>query len=109
MENLSQAIWWTRIDSGKSERDRKNTEDFQMVSVATRLNVRIHEHLLWRILKMLEGKICVCVCVCVCARACVFCRCSSRSRTETFIMDVKVTSFLSADKKDLVTLSYSSA
>lgn len=102
MENLSQAIWWTRIDSGKSERDRKNTEDFQMVSVANRLNVRIHEHLLWRILKMLEGKI-----VCVCA--CVFCRCSSRSRTETFIMDVKVTSFLSADKKDLVTLSYSSA
>lgn len=36
-----------------------------MVSIANRLNVGIHKHLIWRILKMLEGKIWVCVCVCV--------------------------------------------
>lgn len=60
MENLSQAISWTRIDSGKSECSTKNI-DFQMVSVASRLNVRLHESLFWRILKMLEGKIWGCV------------------------------------------------
>lgn len=53
---------------------------------------------------MLEGKIWVCVCVCE-----GFCRCSSRSRTETLIMNIKVTSFVSADKKEPVTLSYSGA